>query len=80
MSDIIGYRLVPITNEPLDAGMVTTTCIMDCAISGRMISSHGGGGGTVLSTQVVEKLFSPEGREFFGDCAEDFNTGGAAVL
>ena len=71
MSDqprVIGYQLVPI-HAP-KPGMVSTCALMTCSITGKILSHSGGGAANVISTEVAEKLFSPEGREFFGGNAE----------
>jgi hypothetical protein len=62
---IIGYALVPV-HAP-DPGMIMTAALMECPITGKMLSSMGGGGSPneIVAPEVVEKMFSDEGKRFF---------------
>jgi hypothetical protein len=76
--EIIGYSIRPIYSDD-DVGHVMTAALQQCAVTGKMISSMGGGG-IAISPEVYERLMSPEGKAFFADLQEDFSRGGAAVL
>lgn len=81
MSDktIIGYQIIPI--YPADPGMVMTACLNTCDVTGKIVSSMGGGGrGYTVCPEVIKKMLSPEGKAFFSDLGENYDTGGAAVL
>lgn len=64
---ILAYQLTPVFAPSVEDGLVFgTACIMECAATGDVIASSGGGG-TYLATDVVDALCSGNLREVFRD-------------
>lgn len=64
LDKIIGYRIVPIKAGE-NAGMVMTAALNTCFVTGKLISSMGGGMSLNVAPEVVEVLKNDEAVQEF---------------
>ncbi len=57
---IIAYRLVPVTAPP--PGAMSTTAVLECAATGKVISSRGGGG-VVISPEFYDRIMAGDFKD-----------------